>query len=293
MWRIARADCAERLDHELVERAARRRARRRRRAPARSAGSSKISRACVLRPSAATAPGSAARRRGTSRRGATRPGSARKTRFANGAASRFASPRCASASVSAAGIRIVAAASTIGPATNPPPPRTTSGRRRREDRAARERRAAGAAERAYELRRRLPRQAADPERVELVAGLRNEPRLDAIRRPGERHVHAALRQRFRDRERRQHVSGRPPGRDHAPKLRLRCHDGAMLRRMPTAASSTTRLDPPYETNGSGIPVSGATPITAAMLIAAWPQIEHRQPGGEPLAERVAAARARS
>jgi hypothetical protein len=42
----------------------------------------------------------------------------------------------------------------------------------------------------------------------------------------------------------------------------------MLRRMPTQASATTRLEPPYETNGSGIPVSGASPITAARLIAA-------------------------
>ena len=45
----------------------------------------------------------------------------------------------------------------------------------------------------------------------------------------------------------------------------------MLRRIPTAASPTTRLDPPYETKGSVIPVSGAAPITAAMLIRAWPQ----------------------
>ena len=45
----------------------------------------------------------------------------------------------------------------------------------------------------------------------------------------------------------------------------------MLRRTPTPASMMTRLEPPYETNGSGIPVSGATPIAAAMLIAAWPQ----------------------
>ena len=45
----------------------------------------------------------------------------------------------------------------------------------------------------------------------------------------------------------------------------------MLRRIPTAASSTTRLDPPYERNGSGMPVSGASPITAAMFTAAWPQ----------------------
>ncbi len=45
----------------------------------------------------------------------------------------------------------------------------------------------------------------------------------------------------------------------------------MLRSTPTETSSTTRLDPPYETKGSGIPVSGATPITAARLITAWPQ----------------------
>jgi hypothetical protein len=31
-----------------------------------------------------------------------------------------------------------------------------------------------------------------------------------------------------------------------------------------------RLEPPYETNGSGIPVSGASPSTAARLMAAWP-----------------------
>src|SRR5262249_49361935 len=29
------------------------------------------------------------------------------------------------------------------------------------------------------------------------------------------------------------------------------------------STSTTRLEPPYETNGSGIPVSGASPSTAA------------------------------
>ena len=45
----------------------------------------------------------------------------------------------------------------------------------------------------------------------------------------------------------------------------------MLRRMPTERSATTRLEPPYETNGSGMPVSGASPSTAARLIAACPQ----------------------
>ena len=79
-------------------------------------------------------------------------------------------------------------------------------------------------ERAGELDRRPAWEAADPEGVELVARFRNEPRFDAIRRPGERHVHASLRQRLRDRDRRQHVSCRPPGCDQAPKLLLYCHD---------------------------------------------------------------------
>ena len=39
----------------------------------------------------------------------------------------------------------------------------------------------------------------------------------------------------------------------------------------------TRLEPPYETNGSGIPVSGASPSTAARLIAAWPQMSAVMP----------------
>ena len=55
----------------------------------------------------------------------------RKIRFANGAASRFARPKCASASLNAVGMPSVEAAKTIGPATNPPPPSTTSGRRSR------------------------------------------------------------------------------------------------------------------------------------------------------------------
>src|SRR5919198_88773 len=68
-------------------------------------------------------------------------GKARKTRRAKGAASRFAKPRWASASVSAAGIRRRAAASTIGPATKLPAPSTTPGRRRARIRSQ----AAGAA----------------------------------------------------------------------------------------------------------------------------------------------------
>ena len=46
---------------------------------------------------------------------------------------------------------------------------------------------------------------------------------------------------------------------------------AMLRRTPIPASSTTRLEPPYETNGRGIPVSGAIPSAAARSTAACPE----------------------
>ena len=56
----------------------------------------------------------------------------------------------------------------------------------------------------------------------------------------------------------------------------------MLRRTPTPTSITTRLEPPYETNGSGIPVSGASPITAARLIAACPQTSAVKPAASRL-----------
>ncbi len=69
-----------------------------------------------------------------------------------------------------------------------------------------------------------PRQTRAAKRVELVTRLRNEARLDVIRRPGEAHPDAALLQRLGDGERRQHVPRRAPGRDHAPELSLLRHD---------------------------------------------------------------------
>ena len=82
---------------------------------------------------------------------------------------------------------------------------------------------AGEQQRAGERKRRLPRQAGDPERVELEAGFRNQLSFDAIRRPGECHLHAAGPKCFRDGECRQHVSGRSPGGDQAPQLPLGFH----------------------------------------------------------------------
>ena len=85
-----------------------------------------------------------------------------------------------------------------------------------QDRRAGARRAAGPDQRAQERGRRAARKAGDLERVELVARLGDEPSLDAIRRPGERHRDAALAERCRDRERREHVTGCSAGRDQTP-----------------------------------------------------------------------------
>ena len=93
----------------------------------------------------------------------------------------------------------------------------------REDACARDGSPAGQQERAGELRAGTPREAGDPEGVELVARGRDERRLSAIRRPCERHAHAARPQRLRDRERRQDVSRRPSGRDQALELALHRH----------------------------------------------------------------------
>ena len=85
-----------------------------------------------------------------------------------------------------------------------------------QDRRAGSRRAACPQQRAKERDRRPAREARDLEGVELVAGFGDEPSLDAIRRPGERHRDAALPKRCRDRERREHVTGCSAGCDQAP-----------------------------------------------------------------------------
>ena len=85
-----------------------------------------------------------------------------------------------------------------------------------QDRRAGARRAPGPDQRAQERDGRAAREAGDLERVELVARLGDEPSLDAIRRPGERHRDAALAERCRDCERREHVTGCSAGRDQAP-----------------------------------------------------------------------------
>ena len=79
--------------------------------------------------------------------------------------------------------------------------------------------------RPHELETGPPGEPGDGERIELVAAFRNEPRFDAIRRPGERHQPAPPPQRLRDRECRRDVSDRPAGRDQEAQLPLvrHCH----------------------------------------------------------------------
>ena len=54
---------------------------------------------------------------------------------------------------------------------------------------------------------------------------------------------------------------------------------------------TMRLEPPYDTNGSGMPVSGARPITALTLTAACPQISAVMPAARSFPKGSRQARA--
>ena len=226
MCRIAGPLGAPRLDHDLVERPWRPRARRtttEHRARPAAARRSRVPRSCgTARERAGNRPADDAVLRAVAARERVREEDAlRERRAPAGSRARGARPPPSAPP----GCRASTAAKTIGPATKPPPPKhdVAAGARAgsRGTRAAPSPR--GSSERASSIDgcRGKPLIA---EGVELVAGVRNELRFDAIRRPGERHVHAALRQRFRDCERRQHVSCRPPGRDQAPKLSLHCHD---------------------------------------------------------------------
>ena len=92
-----------------------------------------------------------------------------------------------------------------------------------QDRPAGERCLACTPERAEECDRRRPREAADRERVELEACLRNQLRLDAVGTAGERHGRSAGAQRFPDRERGPDVTCGPSRRDHDYELRRLGH----------------------------------------------------------------------
>ena len=61
---------------------------------------------------------------------------------------------------------------------------------------------------------------------------------------------------------------------------------AMFIRMPTAARVITSDEPPKEMNGSGMPVTGSTPMTAPMLMTAWLVIQVVTPTATQAAEAV-------
>ena len=46
----------------------------------------------------------------------------------------------------------------------------------------------------------------------------------------------------------------------------------MLIKMPIAVSVNTSDEPPNDTSGKGTPVIGSKPVTAPMLMTAWPTI---------------------
>ena len=71
-------------------------------------------------------------------------------------------------------------------------------------------------ERPREAKAEAPREALDPEGVELEAGGAREPLLDGVRPTGERDVRAAAPQRLGDCECRQDVPGGPARGDQEP-----------------------------------------------------------------------------
>jgi len=93
----------------------------------------------------------------------------------------------------------------------------------REDAKAGERRDDGECEGPQEGHAGAAREARDAERIERVPVLRNEPSLDPIRRPGERHFHPARAQGFGYRQRRGDVPHCSAGRDQAPQLSVFRH----------------------------------------------------------------------
>ena len=52
---------------------------------------------------------------------------------------------------------------------------------------------------------------------------------------------------------------------------------AQLSRMPQATNVTSRLDPPYDSSGSGMPMTGSRPSTMPMLMIACDMIQMTMP----------------
>ena len=134
------------------------------------------------------------------------------------------------------------------------------------------------------------RQPRDPERIELVARLRDEPRLDPVRRAGEAHLHAASAERF---ARRRATASRD-----RPSRRPRSRTSAVT--STAIAASDVKEDPDRREHDyeAGAPVghqgqrdSGQRrdPDDGRKIERGLPADQRRQARGEHLAERVAAA----
>ncbi len=141
---------------------------------------------------------------------------------ANGAAQRFASPRCASASVSATGIRKQPRRRDHRPGHVATATEHDVGANAPEDLQAGRERGGIHGDGVGEREIRSPRQTLDPELLERIPGGRDELGLSSLR-AGEPDARAAPAQRVGHGEAGQHVSCRPSGCDQALDRSLRRH----------------------------------------------------------------------
>src|SRR5439155_13617188 len=124
---------------------------------------------------------------------------------------------------------------------------------------------------------RLSHDAPRANRLERIAGTGDEVHLqpplradedDGRFRPPASHL-------VREGERRKDVPARAAARDEIGAIHDECCD--RLRRIPTAMRSAQRADPPYERNGSGIPLVGRSERTTETLTSAWTTIMTERP----------------
>ena len=120
-----------------------------------------------------------------------------------------------------------------------------------------------------DVERERARQRAARDRLQVVAGLRYDRRLETVGGPDERDLRAALAQGVCNRDCRVEMSARPAARKndgHASPRTLRAGEWReTLAMSATAMRFTTSELPPNEMNGSGTPVTGHDDETTPML----------------------------
>ena len=104
-----------------------------------------------------------------------------------------------------------------------------------------------------------------------------------------RPVMAAIDELLCERERGIHVTAGPAARDEHVSWRVHRVWRATLPNIPAANMVNTRAEPPKDTNGSGIPDTGSRPVTAPMLMTAWPTTQTVMPAESNIAEAVGRA----